>query len=129
MLTDLKATLGVFSNVPQTIYIFDSVTHTCMAISSLDKKKVSDLKMSLKPIFFLHMYYIFGFILVSLLHQGLSSQITVALWTAFTQWVVSSVFLIILLVTWSKNLKVSLEITIFVTWLMDPGKIAANQNM
>ena len=30
-----------------------------MAISSLDKKKVSDLKMSLKPIFFLHMYYIF----------------------------------------------------------------------
>ena len=85
--------------------------------------------MSLKPIFFLHMYYIFGFILVSLLHQGLSSQITVALWTAFTQWVVSSVFLIILLVTWSKNLKVSLEITIFVTWLMDPGKIAANQNM
>ena len=85
--------------------------------------------MSLKPIFFLHMYYIFGFILVSLLHQGLSSQITVALWTAFTQWVVSSVFLIILLVTWSKNLKISLEITIFVTWLMDPGKIAANQNM
>ena len=85
--------------------------------------------MFLKPIFFLHMYYIFGFILVSLLHQGLSSQITVALWTAFTQWVVSSVFLIILLVTWSKNLKVSLEITIFVTWLMDPGKIAANQNM
>lgn len=86
-----------------------------MAISSLDKKKVSDLKMSLKPIFFLHMYYTFGFILVSLLHQGLSTQITVALWTVFTQWVVSLVFLIILLVTWSKNLKVSLEITIFVT--------------
>ena len=69
MLTDLKATLGVFLLMFHKPFIFfDSVTHTCMAIPSLDKKKVSDLKMSLKPIFFLHMYYIFGFILVSLLH-------------------------------------------------------------